>query len=289
MLKAMIMILMYTCSVFHQILWAADSGEPVAMITDFQGMGQVNHDGTNQPAEILNNLYPGNLLKLENQAKAVVVFYASGKEYHYHGPTEVSIGGKAPAADSGLKNQPRDLNIILETGLKPNKHMSQAALMLRGGFSKKRKIRIIAPVNSKTLQTYPTFSWSASNETSRYFFTLTDESGNPVIKTVVGGSSFTLPTSVTLIESAWYSWEVGAEENAGVVTSSTAIFQMGTSKERKLLGGIRPKENSTFSQKVLYATILQQNGYHNEAQNYWEALSRLRPNSKSLKKLVKNK
>lgn len=264
----------------------ARGDEPVAMVTDFQGDGVVINEEGKQRLEILHTLAPGNRITLLENSIAVLAFYTSGKEYQYRGPAEITIGPDQPSSTSGLDNAPRDLNIVLETGLKPNRHPSQAALSLRGNKRQSRKVELLSPRNTKLLNTHPTFTWKSLNDAEQYHLTLFDEEGKIIIETNVTDSFFTLPSSVAMTDGAWYSWKIVAKTPNGIVNSTMTDFRLASTKDRKKLEQLNPGVNGSFSDMVLYTSLLQQAGFYDEANRYWKELANKRPEAARLQYLA---
>lgn len=70
---------------------------------------------------------------------------------------------------------------------------------------------------------------------------------------------------------------------SGKVYSAAAEFSLLAKAERERLGRLRPARSSPFAERLLYATLLEQNGLLDEARFYWQALSAERPDAAVLR------
>jgi hypothetical protein len=266
------------------LLAHAANAEPIAMITDLHG-GNValTSNSKTQKAEILTNLFNGDKLEIDNNVNLVLTYYESGREYSYQGPATVNIEMKQPKVLSGKSGSERELNLVKDSGLKPSRNtFNQAALVLRSGAAKKKKIKLKSPKDSMLLTSNVTFEWEPFAGTDQYQFTLIDDEGKTIVQTAVNTTIYPLPKSVFLSDDAWYEWQVEARLKTGETYSSMADFQVASSQVRNELMSLRPEENASISEKILYASLLEQKGFKTDAQFYWKAILKSRPAAKNI-------
>ncbi len=279
--RLMLILGLFVCS------FSAMGAEAVAMVTDLQGKVTVSAGGKQHPGEILAYLKPGEELLLAEGAGLTLVYFQSGKEHLYSGPVQIRLEAEQPLLLSGSEGKSRDLAIVKETGLKParNRGYAQAAIVLRG-TGKKKKIRLLGPKNTKVLQTQPLFRWQPLAANLQYRFVLSDDSGQSIIETLVNDTTFRVPHELRLQDDAWYTWQVETRLASGKVFSSSADFSLLAQTERSKVMGLQPAESVPFAERVLFASVLEQMGLHEEARLWWTKLAVERPDAEAIKARV---
>jgi len=257
--------------------------EAVAMITDITGKASITTNGEQKPCEILMSTSSGDELHLEANSKLTLVYFKSAKEYTFLEKSVIKITPEAPEVKSGSKATIRDLQIAKEANLLPINEYSQAAIVFRGA-RKKPKIKLIYPVNSTILDPLVIFEWLPIEKVLQYRYILTDGSGRTVIETLVNGTSFKLPDENNIEEGVAYSWQVEARLSTGAVYSNSSSFSLIDKAELERINRLRPKDGATFSERIVFATLLEQLGLRDEARIYWKVLSFERPENKLLTK-----
>ena len=211
MIKSLFVSLISVLALFAH----AANAEPIAMITDLHGGNvELTSGSKTGKAEILANLFDGDKLEIKNGANLALTYYESGREYSYQGPSIVSIEVKQPKVLSGKSGSERELNLVKDSGLKPSRNtFNQAALVLRSGATKKKKIKLKSPRNSMLLTSNVKFEWEPFPGTDQYQFTLIDDEGKTIVETIVNKTVYPLPKSVSLSDDAWYEWQVEGRLN----------------------------------------------------------------------------
>jgi hypothetical protein len=266
---------------------AVATEQAVAMVTDLQGRAFVIEAGRQErPCEILTSLVPGMELRIEERATLTVVYFQSAKEYQYTGPSHIGIGIDRPANISGKRATSRDLMLVAQTGLDPSdlRDYRQAAILFRQG-AWKEKLHLLSPEkNSKIIEVHPTFHWKALEEPGvQYRLVLIDNLGHTVLETLTDGSSFRLPVKVKLQEGGSYIWQVEARLPSGMVYSNSAKFRVAERSVRDELERLRPAKHASFSERILFAMLLDREDIRDEARDYWKRLAAERPDNPQLR------
>jgi hypothetical protein len=264
-------------------LCSARAAPAVAMVTDLQGQATVDGGGGQQKRlAILSELEPGGLVHVLKGALLVLVYLESGDEFTLRGATDAYIRQNGPMLLRGAPIERRRLSLGDGTEAARIKPVGfvQAGLVMRG--LNKPRVKLLVPVDTRVLEKSPLFAWEPVSE-ARYRFTLRDNSGHVLVDTPVSGSSFKLPDSVSLQDGGGYLWTIEAIMPDGHKYSNEAKFQMATQTERERAQRMQPAPNAPFSERVVYATWLEQEGMRDEARGYWKELSAERPDDPNLR------
>jgi len=259
------------------------ASEAIAMVTDLTGNASITTDGDKKVCEILMSLYAGDEISVAEGSKLTLVYFNSSMEYTFSGSALINVKSEGPKNNRGSKAETRELAIIKDSALLPSsENYSQAAIVLRGA-RKHPKIKLIYPVNTKVLDPLLTFEWLPIEKVMQYRFILTDESGRTIIETLANGNSFKLPTENNIEAGVLYSWQVEARLSNGAVYSNSSNFSLIDKEELEKINRLRPKDKATFSERIVFATLLEQMGVYDEAYDYWKALAAERPDNELLK------
>ena len=143
--------------------------------------------------------------------------------------------------------------------------------------------RLVYPTQGKVSTLQPTFRWNGGEATSPFEFTIAPaaDRGSPLNKSKVAGDSYRLP--VTLKPDTEYAWRVTAvdtEIGSGVFSTlrQDAIMQ---AEKRK------PLDKAEFSDRLMYALMLQEMGATQDAQEIWSTLAQERADLPELAALSK--
>ena len=259
------------------------ASEAVAMITDLTGNASLTSNGEQKKCEILMSTFSGDEIRVEANSKLTLVYFKSAKEYTFAENSVFKVNTEAPENKSGANATTRDLEVAKNTKLLTDENeYSQAAILFRGTRNKS-KIKLVSPVNSKILSSQPMFEWQPLEGDLQYRFVLTDDSGRTVIETLVNGTNFKLPPENRIVDSSLYSWQVEARLSTGAVYSNSTSFSLIDKGELEKINRLRPKDEATFSERIVFAMLLEQMGVRDEARSYWKTLSAERPDNKLLK------
>jgi hypothetical protein len=268
------------------LAWCAPTlgQEPVAMVTDLQGAAELQWSESKGHVALLSELTPGALITLGDQARLVLVYFASGDEFAYKGPAQIYIRDDQPVTLEG--QAPSTTALFKSSGLQaPVKPLglAQAGLVMRASNAG-ATIRLVEPAGTKVLG-QPVFRWESPAAES-YEFELTDSAGRKIFETTVTQATLRLPDQVQLEAGRTYSWEVEARLRGGGRYASWADFRLADSDEVRLAEQMRPAPDAPFSRRVAYAAWLEQMDLKDEARKYWTALSSERPDNEALRRLA---
>jgi hypothetical protein len=264
----------------------AVAAAPVAMVTDLQGKVLPEAAGAEAPA-ILASLDAGSVLQVADGASLVVVYFESGKEYSFKGPSTVRFVAGQPQVVLGNQPASRDplMGKVAGAGkIKPVGKI-QAAVVMRGA-NQAARLKLENLAGTRVLETRPEFRWQAPEEGASYSFELTDADGQVLLETAVQGTSFMLPDSIALREDVNYTWLVSAKLPDGRKYSNAGDFTIAPAKLRAEVEAVRPGANARTSERVTYAAWLDQLQFHDEARKYWKELSAARSGDANLNKLA---
>ena len=281
-----IMLALFVCNaLFSATVFAKDT---IAMITDLTGKAVITSNAEQKPGEILMSMSSGDEIHIDSDSKLTLVYFESAKEYSFPENSVIHISAEEPLNKSSSKIAVRDLEISNTTGLMPvSDDYRQAALVLRGGFKNTPRIKLIHPVRGKVLDTQPTFEWLPIDKDIPHRFIISDSSERTLLDTTVLGSSFKLPLSHKIEKGEIYSWQLEAQDSNSKIYSTPAKFSLIGDKDREMIEKMRPKGDFSFSERVIFALMLEQLGVYSEANMYWKELSVERPNNQILQMRAK--
>ncbi len=253
----------------------------VAFITNLKG--EVTLDGGARPA-VLSELSRGQKLALGKDALASVMYIASGKEYVLRGPGDYLVKDTEVSASSGVPPVTRT------TEWRPsNKALAQVAQSSAASV-RMRSIpppkpdpgKLQFPTQGVITTLQPTFRWAPPEVKGPVDFWLAllgDD--KPVASAKIGGASHRI--SVKLKPDTEYMWAVAA---AGKEIG-TARFRTLPAESLQRIEQRRPADKAEFSDRLLYALLLQELGATQEAHESWAKLAAERADLPELSTLAK--
>ena len=256
----------------------------VAFIANLKG--EVTLDGTRRPA-LMAELSKGQKIVLGKDASLSVMFIQSGKEFALKGPGQFVVNSSDISASIGATPA------VHETEWRTN---SQVLVQVSQSSSASIRMRRIGPVKAddkaakliyptlgkvSTLQ--PTFRWNAGEATSPFEFAiaLAADRGSPLNKAKVAGDSYHLP--VTLKPDTEYAWTVTAADTE----IGNGVFRTLPQDAIRQAEKRKPREKAEFSDRLMYALMLQEMGATQDAQEIWSALAQERADLPELAALSK--
>ena len=257
------------------------------MVTDLQGKASLSSGGEAREMGILAEVPADATVTLADGARLVVLYFASGDEYAFRGPVTIRFKSAAPETSGGapaehrgsaLGNRARDVRI------KPVDVALAAVVMRSSGADGHGEP--LAPARTTILETRPHFVWKAPLSGLRYVFELDDNDGHRILQTQVEDVSLTLPADIELTPGAAYSWRVSSLLPNGRKYERTAQFVVASAELRARAQAMRPASSSSLSNRVAYATWLEQSDLKDEARSYWRAAAAERPADARLKALA---
>ena len=254
--------------------WPCAAAGPVAMVTDVVGAAT---GGGGQTVQLLDELGEGAVVELEADAGLTLVFFDSGAEYTFSGPARIVLSADDAAADEGSGPTVRHLLAAGGDAVRINPSgKAQASVMMRGD-DPDASLTLLAPISPSILDRRPRFAWEALAGDARYRFELVDENLVTVAQATVGGSSFELPSGLELADGALYTWEVETRTPTGVRVANWGMFTVATSAQREHVNALRGRDDASFSERLVFAVWLEQNGFADEADREWSRLRAERP------------
>jgi hypothetical protein len=256
--------------------------QPIALATDVSG--RVTVQSTAQALSILAEIESGMRVRLEPEARLIVLYLKSGDEYSFAGPAEVQFHSAMPGVVSGAQPQKRVSSFARRMAIKPG-GVTQAAYVMRSARTAPR-IRLLSLSGTRTLDTHPEFRWQQLDGVKSYRFELLDGTGRLVIERQLNGPPYRLPANVSLAADVTYTWEIAARLPDGRRYVNAGDFSLAPAALRQQVESVRPAADAHFSDRVGFATWLQQSGFKDEARKYWRALAAERPQDATLKSLA---
>lgn len=271
----------FTLAIIFAAVSGSASAEIVAKVTDLGIPGKAVIESTDQSRSIdfLDKLELGQQVSIAAAGELTLVYFASGVEYQYSGPARFIMGQKKPENIEGQPRRVKDYKLLEKTGLKltvDQKHRDQAALSLRSIDINPDKIRQLSPNKTKLLGASPVFTWASIGDDVNYDFSLTDSYGKVEYTASVADNKLELPEEITLKADRKYSWRVSAIHTDSEHVGS-ADFELGSQSLVDSLSITRPNITSSFSEQVVYALLLEQEGFKYAAQQHWQRMAKARP------------
>jgi hypothetical protein len=266
---------------------AAIAAEPVAMVTDIEGRATLAEGAAKHELSILSELKAGARLRLENGARVAVVYLGTGQEYELNGPAVVRIAAGQPEAVSGTR--PKKGGVALAKGgsevrIKPVV-VSQAAIVMRSSAPGSR-LKLLSLSGTKTLDTRPVFQWQPPQPGLHYQVELMDDTGKTILTATTGEAALALPAQIELKEAADYTWMVSTVLPDGSKYSNVGDFSIAPQAVREQAEKLRPANDATVSERVEYASWLEQMELRDEARKYWKSVAAERQGHGKIKEVI---
>ena len=262
----------FTRTLFAGSLWLAGAAfaQGIAFITNLKG--DVALDANPRPL-ILSELAKGQRLTLGADALASVMYTASGKEFVLKGPGQYEIreaeiaaaSGPPPAASATeWRASGKVLTQVAQT--------SSASVRMRSLAPPKVDTRpkLLFPTEGRVSSLQPVFRWFAPGASGEELTVLVPGQDKPLHRAKAEGGSYRLPAK--LKPDTEYAWTVTARgEELGTGKFRTLPASSIQAVERR-----RPAEQAQFSDRVLFALLLQELGAVQEAKESWARLAQER-------------
>ena len=261
----------------------AQAAAGIAFVTDLKG--EVSVDGTPRPT-LMSELAKGQKVVVGKDSVLAVMFISSGKEYLLKGPGDYTIGERDIASGIGMPPVAR------ETAWRANNQVlvkvaqtSSASIRMRSIAPPRAepKARLEFPVRGAVTQLQPTLRWTLpeGNAQADVAIAVAGKEDKPLARAKVGGTSHRFPAK--LQPDTEYAWSV-----------AVAGQEIGTARFRTLPAAAlqdaqkrRPAEKAEFSDRLMYALLLQEMGAVQEAQEAWARLAQERADLPELANLAK--
>jgi hypothetical protein len=247
---------------------AAASAEGIAFITNMRG--DVALDGNPRPT-LLAELAKGQKLTLGPDAQASVMFVASGKEYALKGPGQYLVKDAEMSASAGAAPTTRDTQwhasnkVLVQIA-----QTSAASVRMRSIAIPKPDTdpKLLYPTQGNIATLQPTFRWRGADKGELVLLVAGLE--KPVHSAKVSGGSYRM--NAKLRPDTEYTWIVTIAGNE----IGTGHFRTLTTEALAQVDKQRPSDKAEFSDRVMFALMLQDLGATQDAHDSWARLAQER-------------
>jgi hypothetical protein len=260
---------------------AAFAADGIAFITNLKG--DVAVDGNARPT-LLAELAKGQKISVGRDSHASVMYIASGKEYVLRGPSDYVVRDTEVSGSTAMPPLTRDTawrtsnKVLVQVA-----QTSAASVRMRSiALPKKDESKLSYPAQGSIATLQPTFRWRPDDAKAQgEFVLLVDGQDKPVHVAKAVGASYRVPAK--LLPEKDYSWSVtvaGNEVGAG-------RFRTLSSEALARVEQRRPSDRSDFSDRLLFALMLQEMGASQDAREWWSRLAQERADLPELAALAK--
>jgi hypothetical protein len=247
---------------------AALGADTVAFISDLKG--QVAVDGAPRPA-LLAEVAKGQRLSVGRDSHVAVMYIASGKEFMLKGPGEYLVKEAEIAAESGAAPATRATGWRPASDLRVHVAQSNSASVRMRSIAPQRPEALTAfPAQGSVATLQPTFRWRGEAKARGEFILIVAGEEKPVHIAKTLGDSYRLP--VKLAPAQDYAWNVAVAGNE----VAAGKFRTLAADALARIERSRPAPTAGFSDRLMFALMLQEMGAAQEAREAWAALSRER-------------
>ena len=260
---------------------------PAAMVTDLQGPSMLAKDKAK--LGLMAYVEPGTEILVEANARLTLTYLTKPLEQTFSGPAKIVVHADKIEVLQGGAGQSRKLDpekVSVARKFEPaaRERMTQATFVMR---SASPKLELIGPAATKVATTTPEFSWKALKDASGYKISLLDESGKLLGVHSVNVNTWTPRGKEALAPGKSYQWRVEATLASGQTDVAQAQFSVLDKAAAKEIAKHKPKAHAPFSERLLYAAQLENEGLKDEAASQWRALAAERPGEPALQKWAK--
>jgi len=247
---------------------AAFGADTVAFISDLKG--QVAIDGAPRPA-LLAEVAKGQRISLGKDSRVALMYTASGREFMLKGPGEFVVKEAEVAAESGAAPAARATEWRPATDVRVHVAQSSSASVRMRSLAPPRAGTVTAfPAQGSVATLQPTFRWQGDAKARGDFILVAAGDEKPVHVAKTLGDSYRLP--VKLVPEKDYVWNVAVAGNE----VAAGKFRTLAAEALARIERSRPAPTAEFSDRLMFALMLQEMGAAQEAREAWAALSRER-------------
>lgn len=262
---------------------------PVAMTTDVQGAAWLIEGSKKSKLGLMAYLGSGATLRLEAGARISVTYFAMPREFSLSGPAQAIIEAERLRTVNGAAPVMRNLdqNKVAagqQFTAKQRERQTVATFEMKAFVPGTLQLR--QPVDTRLLGAPEEFSWRPLLGAKSYRFQLMDAQGRLLYSAESTMRNLRLPESVKLQPGQSYSWTVEAQGAAGEPQNANAGFSLVDTATAGTLEAQRPLATAGFSERLLYASLLENAGLKVAAQTWWKALASERPEDEMLQELA---
>jgi len=254
----------------------------MALVIDTQG---TSSQRSKARVELLSELAPGSELQLDAAARVVLVHTVTGVEYTLHGPGDFRWTNEgAQSLRGGGRITTREplggtlRGVSLRTG-----RLAQASIAMRGE-GQPEPLRLTSPVATWLLEMPREFSWQPGPGALSYRFELTDSRGTLIhVVESLTETRLTLPPALGLEPGRTYAWQVTAHLPTGARLEGWTEFGVAGDSMRASASRAQPPADAGFSDRLLYAALLDTWGLREQADGEWRRLASDRPDEQRIR------
>jgi hypothetical protein len=250
------------------------AADGVAFIANIKG--EVALDGAVRPP-LMAELSRGQKLALGKDGMVAVMFVVSGKEYVLKGPGDFIVGESDVAASKGASATLR------QTEWRANQQVlvqvaqaSSASIRMRSAAPSLPKAdetvpRLLYPVDTAVISLQPTLRWHPGPAGAPFELRLEEAYGKGQARLAkIAGPEYHV--AARLAAGTEYKWSVTA---SGKEIGSGTFRTLSTEAQAKV-DARKPRPKWEFSDWLLYAMLLKENGANQDAKEVWQKLARER-------------
>jgi len=257
---------------------AAVLAEPVAMVTDVSDGVFTVMKGKSEKVALLSYFEPGTTLRLDANARLTATFLTKPVEYRFTGPAKLTVEKDRIVANEG-KAETHTVSLQKTTAAKQftvaqRESVTMAAYEMRAGA--RPGLRLDDPVDTRVIGNLLAFNWDGPRSSGGYQLILFDEHKKRLHQATINSNTWIPPAGLLQAGNA-YEWEVQAVLDKGEVLTARGKFSVADSDAAKAVQAQSPEANSLFSDRVLYAVYLEENGFKYDARRLWKELAKERP------------
>lgn len=263
------------------LVWLLSMGsalaEPVAMVTDVGGGVFLSAGESQKKVALLDYLEPKTMLRLDANALLSVTFFSKPVEYRFTGPARLVVEQDRVTVSEGAA-ETRAVSLTKTTSAKKytaaqREHVAHAAYEMRAG---RPGLRLNDPVDTRVIGGDIGFSWDGPQPADGYRLTLYDHRKKRIHQVSLTGNDW-MPSTGLLKPGRTYEWEVSAVLKSGEELIARGGFSMADATVAKTIRAQSPQAGASFSDRLLYAVFLEEQGFGYDARRVWQELSRERP------------
>ncbi len=251
---------------------------PLAMVTDLVGQATWEHG---HPVRLLDEIAAEKPLFLGKGARLVLVRLTSGEELAFQGPGRFHF--RADGTLQGARAIKRREHPVLANLRLKSSGMAQAAVVMR---STQKASLAFSPRGPVVLDPPVEFLWESLGTDASYQFKLFDSRGQLHLDQTQVQTSVSLSDRKPLLRNETYTWILEARLPDQAPRVFTGEFRVLDATRREQLEKARPKPEELFSERLVYAALLQDLQIRDEAAAAWKRLSQERPEDARLKTLA---
>jgi hypothetical protein len=249
----------------------AAGADGIAFITNIKG--DVSVDGNLRPA-LLSELTRGQKIVVGKGSETSVMYIATGKEYVLKGPADYTVKDIGISGSLAMPPVTRDTawrttnQVLAQVG-----QTSAASVRMRSiAKPKVEQPVMIYPTRGAIATLQPTMRWRADDAKAQgEVMLLAVGQEKPLLKAKASGGSYRVPAKL-LVPDTEYVWTMTVAGNE----IGSARFRTLNAEALAQVEHRRPSERADFSDRLLFALMLQEMGAVEEARESWAKLAQER-------------